>query len=421
MVSRKARRWAVSSTAGVVALAVSSVLAVGGASQAEALSVSPTGKLIVTMRGNGHGHGLSQYGAQGAAVAGLTYKQILAFYYPHTTLTTPRTRLIRVLLSGTGETTTVGASAGLVVTGVRGALPTTGIRKYRLIADSGSGLTLQKRGPATGGNWRTAVTKLPNHAQFHHADWSPVRVYRSDGTSIAYYGRIRAARFSGAVQTIDVLGLDRYTAGVVPREMPDSWRRAALKAQAVAVRSYALYKMRHTATGAEYDICDTSWCQVYGGHLAYQADGTVQPYSGDDLAAAHATSHQVLKHDGAPILAEYSASNGGYTVAGYGLPYLPAKADKYDPDVQANGNWTINYKQQVSVTTLAGYFGLKKVTGIVISKRDGNGAWGGRVVSGYVVGATSSGRAKTVTFTGATLQAALRLNLGTTLLTLSSA
>ena len=64
----------------------------------ESYAVPANGELALTGHGFGHGHGMSQYGAQGAALKGLTHRQILAFYYPGTTLGTT-TGTIRVLIS----------------------------------------------------------------------------------------------------------------------------------------------------------------------------------------------------------------------------------------------------------------------------------------------------------------------------------
>ena len=58
-----------------------------------------SGTLQLTGHGFGHGHGMSQYGAQGAAKQGLTRRQILSFYYPGTTIAATTGR-IRVRLSG---------------------------------------------------------------------------------------------------------------------------------------------------------------------------------------------------------------------------------------------------------------------------------------------------------------------------------
>jgi hypothetical protein len=261
-----------------VAAALVTVVVSPAPAGAGVLTVSPTGTFIVKMRGNGHGHGMSQYGARGAAIVGKSYQQILAFYYAGTTLTTlpPRT-LIRVRLSGVGTTTTVAPYSDLVLTGVAGKLPATGVKRYRLVADATTGLTLQQLKSATGAKWTVFKTGLPNRAEFHRTGYGAARVYATDATSSDYYGFLRAVRAkatgtSGGVSTVDVVTLDRYTAGVIPQEMPTSWQRPAVDAQAVAARTYGRYAVEHPQ-GVEYDICDTTQCQVYGGHANYDASG----------------------------------------------------------------------------------------------------------------------------------------------------
>ena len=63
---------------------------------------------------------------------------------------------------------------------------------------------------------------------------------------------------------MNVLRLDDYVKGVVPREMPASWPPAAVRAQAVAARTYAAFDRAAHPT-RYYDTCDTTSCQVYGG------------------------------------------------------------------------------------------------------------------------------------------------------------
>jgi SpoIID/LytB domain protein len=195
--------------------------------------------------------------------------------------------------------------------------------------------------------------------------------------------------------------------------MPASWARQAVDAQAVAARTYGAYAMAHPQSG-DYDICDTTQCQVYGGHLIYDAAGTLK--ATDYWTAATDTTNQVLHDQGAVIFSQFSASNGGWAVDG-GQPYMTAKADPYDP--AAPGNPYINYKKTVKVSSLATHFGLATVTTIAITTRDGHGYWGGRTLAGYVSGTDAAKKAKTVPFTGFQLQAAL--GIGTTWVTLSGA
>lgn len=379
-------------------LAASAACAALGGGSAEAVTVRPAGSVTVTLLGNGHGHGLSQYGARGAAMAGLTAPRIVAFYYPGTKLVVRKDPRIRVRLSGTGSTLTVRPAAGLTVTGGTAPLPTVGVRWYRLIPGPGDGLWLQRLSTGPRATWKLVRAKLPDGTAFYRTGGAAVRVSMSDGTSRDYLGSLAARRNTasgtgGGVMTVDMVSLDHYTAGVVPSEIPTSWQRAAVNAQAIAARTYGAYAMDHPA-GRYYDICDTSWCQVYGGHAHYAAGRRVWS---DYPRAATATARQVLEYRGAAILAQFSASNGGWTVAG-GRPYLVAKADPYDN--AASGDPYLFYKRKVTVSSLAGYFGLAKATDVVISKRDGNGTWNGRVLAGYVEGFNAQGLPKKVAATG---------------------
>ena len=358
---------------------------VGATTPTQTIAISATQKhLTVVSRGNGHGHGLSQYGALGAANAGLKYPAILFFYYPKTKLgTVPPSATIRVRLSLSGGATTIAALSKTVVTGVTGALPITGVARYRLVANSGTGLKLQKLGSSPGATWQdTAYPTLPNNAEFRRTDGSSQLLYLTDGTSTRYYGALRAVRVNasgtaGGVRTINRVSYDRYVQGVVPNEMPTSWPAAATEAQAVAARTYGDYAAHHPAS-SYYDICDNSGCQVYGGHVHYNSNGTVA--FRDYPPAAQNTAGQVLSYNDGPVFAQFSASNGGWTVDG-GQPYLVAKQDPYD--IAKYDPW-INKTKSVTVASLASAFGLPKLTKLVIT-RDGHGTWGGRVlgVAGY--------------------------------------
>jgi SpoIID/LytB domain protein len=363
-------------------------------------SALPAGSVTVQMRGNGHGHGMSQYGARGAALQGLSATQILAFYYQGAKLTTLGASTIRVRISGTGTTTTVLAASDLHVTGISGALVATGVSKFRLVA-SGTGLALQK---LLGSTWTaTATPHLPSTAQFSRTSGAGIRLYLADGTSTTYRGVLTAVRSGSGVVTVNRVSLDGYTAGVTPRESPASWPANAVHAQAIAARSYGRYAVEHPSGGA-YDICDTTQCQVYGGMTHYNSSGTV--LWTEDLDALSGNSNMVLRYNGQTIFAQFSASDGGWTVDG-GQPYLVAKQDPYDS--AASGDPYLSWSRTVSVSSIASYYGLAKATAIEFTGRDGHGTWGGRVTSAYVDGVDSQGNSKRVATTGFGLQAAMGL------------
>ncbi|MGH8962642.1 MAG: SpoIID/LytB domain-containing protein [Jatrophihabitantaceae bacterium] len=370
-------------------------------------ALPPSGTVTVLGHGLGHGHGMSQYGARGAAMAGLTAAQIIHFYYPHTTLTTLPTRTIRVLISSAGSYTTVQPAAGMSVIGADGRpiggvpnpLPTTGLDEYRLAPSlTGSGLRLLSHGKL----WQVVADHLPAQADFSSTGGT-VRLYLSDGTSTVYRGTVGGVRQGGSQLTINRLSVDQYTEGVVPREMPSGWDPAAVQAQAIAARSYGVFESENSGN-LPYDLCDFDQCQVYGGMAHYNSAGGL--LWTDDPASLDGNSNTVLQYGGRTIFAQFSASDGGWTVDG-GQPYLIAQADPYDN--AASGDPYRNWTRTVTASSIAGAFGLARATAVGITQRDGGGQWGGRVLAGYVDGVDSSGHHERVTVSGFGLQDALGL------------
>ncbi len=182
--------------------------------------------------------------------------------------------------------------------------------------------------------------------------------------------------------TVDVVSLDDYVRGVIPAEMPASWSTEAVKAQAVAARTYAAFSRAEHPDRA-WHICDTSSCQVYRG---------VEAEDPRSDAAALATAREVLTWEGAPAFTQFSSSNGGWTSAG-SVPYLAAVRDPYDADpVNPLHDWTL----RVSAKRIqAAYPGLGRLKRLHVTRRDGHGQWGGRVVTVVL-----DGGKKDVTLTG---------------------
>ncbi|MGE5391324.1 MAG: SpoIID/LytB domain-containing protein [Deltaproteobacteria bacterium] len=132
-------------------------------------------------------------------------------------------------------------------------------------------------------------------------------------------------RAGTGMNVINRLPLEQYLYGVVPREMSNQWPAEALKAQAVAARTYTVKNLgKHNIDG--FDVCDETNCQVYGGY-AVEGDNSRQAVDG--------TAGQVLiDKDGKLIYALYSSNSGGYTednqnVNGYYYSYLISKPDPY--------------------------------------------------------------------------------------------
>ena len=371
----------------------------GANASAAVFRVQPNATLAVDGHGNGHGHGMSQWGAKGAATAGLSAAQIVAFYYPHTQLTTIAASTVRVLISDDAGDTTVASAPGLSVTAA-GALPASpDILGWRLVPYS-TGFALQEKTITQG--WINASLTMPAQSDFS-VPGGQIRLYHGDGSSTVYRGSAGSVRNGSGELTINRIALDDYTIGTAPRESPASWPAAAEQAQAMAARTYARYAVE-THTGSLYDICDTDSCQVYGGAARYSASGSF--VYGENPAAISGNQNQVLTYNGATIFSQFSASDGGWTVDA-GKPYLVAQADPYDN--AAGGDPSFNWTRTVSVSSIASHYGLASVNAVEITARDGNGDWGGRVTAGYVDGTDSGGRAQRISTTGFGLQSALNL------------
>jgi SpoIID/LytB domain protein len=163
---------------------------------------------------------------------------------------------------------------------------------------------------------------IVDRVRFEPLDAAPLGV---DGLG-EYRGAIEVARNGGGVAVVNQLGFEEYLLGL--SEMPPRWPTEALKAQAIAARSYALFEMQASQTsawrGIGADICASDACQVYTG-LTRERQDAAAAWS----AAVSATAGQVLLYKSKPVMAEYSSSNGGQSQAG-GQPYLRAVADPDD-------------------------------------------------------------------------------------------
>ena len=139
----------------------------------------------------------------------------------------------------------------------------------------------------------------------------------------------------GTITVINEVKLDDYIGGVISEEMSPGWPMEALKAQAVAARTFAVYSLGlHNEEG--YDVCATTHCQVYGGIGSETPEG---------LRAVSSTRGEIMTYQGKPIYAAFHASSGGMTAGseeagGIALPYLKPVHDSQDN--APNRNWQIS-------------------------------------------------------------------------------
>ncbi|MBZ0135983.1 MAG: SpoIID/LytB domain-containing protein [Planctomycetes bacterium] len=128
-----------------------------------------------------------------------------------------------------------------------------------------------------------------------------------------YRGKLRVIAKEGAWDVVNVIDLEQYVAGVIGWEMIASWPVEALKAQAVASRTYALFEMeRRRASGDNWDLDDTTQFQVYGG--VGPADNPKHwRETANVLEARQATSGMVLTYNGKGFRAYFHSTSGGAT------------------------------------------------------------------------------------------------------------
>ena len=352
--------------------------------------------------GWGHGRGLNQWGAQGAARSGVGYVDIVETYYPGTAMATMPDAPIRALLEYDDEVdvqvrTVAGIAARDLASGVRYPLSTAPTR-WRISVDAG-GLHLEHFSSAAWRRWTAPDGRTAWTGPLQFEGVSPLRVYFSDGTARDYRGTIRGVRTSStALQTVNSLGLEDYLRGVVPRESPSSFHAEALKAQSVAARSYSAYKRANAPSTAQADICSTTQCQVYGGMRLISSSGTTTELENASTnAAIDATRGQVRTYQGEVIFAEFSASNGGFSTKHAVFPYLAAKADPWDALASPHHYWTA---QVTAAEIEAKYPSVGRLARIKVVTRDGNGDWGGRVKRVVLEGTSSTGAATSVESTG---------------------
>jgi stage II sporulation protein D len=340
-------------------------------------------------KGWGHGIGLSQYGAQGFAQNGRTYQQILEHFYQGTTLGN-RTATIRVRLAASRSSVNLGSPA----TFKAGTANVGGGAAWRVTAPPGGGIRLTRSG--TTRNFPSPTTFRPGSASLV-----------LNGTR--YRGRIIVRRSGSTVWMLNVLGLDPYVKGVVPQEVPTSWHPEALKAQAVAARSYALAAGGHCSWFGTSVMCPDTSDQVYGGRSAEAASSN---------AAVDATARRVVLSAGAVATTFFFSTSGGKTASiahewgSAPRPYLVSVPDPFDsisphhtwgprdPETDCPGTapdcvWTGSaLKKKMGTRVPAG------LTDVVVTARNG---------SSRVSTVRANGAGAPKTFSGATARSVLGL------------
>jgi stage II sporulation protein D len=266
---------------------------------------SPPATIVFYGRGYGHGVGMSQYGARGRALAGQDAATILAHYYQGTTLgTTDPQRAVRILVLQAFRPTAArplrlyGRGGSWTIDGIDATFPkdaqlrvTKTATGLRVVVRDAAGTLLLDR--ATKGNLRVRAGS---------AAAARIQVWSKPSAYDRYRGVIRLRSTASGIDAINETRLDLYLRGVVPAEMPAGWPVEALRAQAIAARSYAARRL-HPKTGF-WDLYDDSRTQVYRGSLGERAATN---------AAIADTAGQVLRSGTSIANTLFHSTGGGAT------------------------------------------------------------------------------------------------------------
>lgn len=347
----------------LLAAAIGALLALG-ASPADAAWVAKG-------RGFGHGVGMSQYGAYGMAKKGRSHGQILRHYFKGVKIRKAKARNVRVLI-------TTGSS--LPFSGAKRACGKNlkPNRTYSFRLASASRISLHRpNGSRLTGCGREGAARGGGSVRF-----AGVGVYR---------GQLIARAVGGSLYAINKVGLEGYVRGVIPNEVPASWPAAALRAQAIAARSYALATR---VNGNGYNLYDDTRSQVYGGRSSEQRSTN---------RAAKQTAGKVIKHGGKVATAYFFSTSGGRTensedVWSARVPYLRSVKDPADK-ASPYHRWRVRFTNAEMNAKLGAYFSgrLRRIKVVKTGSSP-------RIVRARVVGSRSSS-----VVSGATLRERLGL------------
>lgn len=386
----------------------------------------PPAAMVVNGRGNGHGRGMSQWGAWGwATKKGLAWQDILLFYYggegrtvallteadaaaaPNGLMTVRLTALDNIQTAVLSDTKALSWSG---VAGTFGAFVARQVSKgiYDVWAAPEPGCATATGDPAgftlVGNDVKGPIEFTAPNAAIPEAavpgDLIGVCEPSTPTTKTArvryYRGTVRAVSdANGAARTVNSVAVESYVRGVVPRESSPGWGddaggagMHALRAQAVAARSYGLSEARYSYA----KTCDSQDCQVYGGASRRNVGSKVYEAlesAFTDQAVIETANFVVKDAAGRIVRTEYTSSNGGRTAGGT----FPAQPDEGDLLADAaQQQWT----RVFSAAEVQKRYPTIGVFMSAVTTHDGlGGEW-----NGYALSVTVSGTAGKITRTG---------------------
>ena len=365
-------------------------------------------------RGNGHGLGMSQWGARGRAAAAQDYRKILSTYYTGTRLENrDTTGTIRVALCDDPiDLARPWPHLFGPLPFVAGPITVDGIPQLQIGASASLGFDADTSGqpiafPVAADATRGNPVVIKQTLTIRTTDPTGIRTnimqimggdFRAGAEQRRYAGVLQIIPEGAAtVLPVNVLAMEEYLKGVVPAEMPPYWGVEALKAQAIAGRTYAVGKL---GRGGDFDLRASESDQAYSGLTDQRAESN---------AAVDATRGQVLTYQGQLITAFYMASDGGHTESSeyrfvtwsHGaqlrshLGYLTGISDSFD----RGPSWQVGPFSATGAATILrdnGHDLGDRLVGFDVLQKDG---------SGRLVGVRVRGSASSVEISGPALRA----------------
>ena len=378
-----------------------------------------------TGSGWGHSIGLSQYGAYGQALEGRSAEQILAHYYAGIAIETVDTLVASGRVAGSHPAVDLSTPlwVGILQNATSMTLaPVNGdIRFCQSIDGSGVCATI---GPAEAAAWEFRETTVdgvagcvltaqgaPDDASVlgfgecrASVIWNESGLAERVGVEGAVCGgssgfgrncfnrgtlRVRSENVGSGFHAALEIGLEEYLYGL--GEMPSSWHSEALEAQAIAARSYALYRLLgnerpELRTANDAGLSDARkadcWCHMYStvrdqSYVAYAKEGGDQ--ASRWVAAVNATKGRVVTHPTATsvqasvVIAFYHSSSGGVTETNTDVwgtasqPYLRSVDDHWSNSAAVDNPFT-SWSVTATAAELAALMEWDEVTGVDLQR-----------------------------------------------------
>jgi len=350
---------------------------------------------VLTGSGFGHGVGMSQIGAQGQAMEGQSAQYILNYWFPETQiLSVPDTQLITVNIAHQVTSASIALATGFsrsnidLSANLDGSLDPSGngdassIYRFSLVGkkiaatETSKGFVVQPfaNQPLWNIYW-TGTSAYPNPSGGltgpKPPPFSVIKVTTPSGSIQLRYGQVQLKVVGSKIEITDTMTIEQYLLGI--SEISSSWLPAALQAQAIASRTYALGHLT-MRSACNCDVYSSTSDQAYIGYAKESEAGVGQNW----VAAVAATetdpsNAQAIYFAGAPISVYFFSSDGGQTqrsadVWGGDLPYLTNVPDPWSLDIFLNPQYA-HWQRVLIQKDVATAFNLPDVVNLAITAR----------------------------------------------------